>query len=50
MNLAVVDCGLGRREAALGTLERILEFSPDSGEALALKHAIVSGEHSCGTR
>ena len=48
MNLAIVECGLGRKEAALGTLERVLAFSPDSGEALELKRGIRSGNHPCG--
>jgi Flp pilus assembly protein TadD len=48
MNLAVVQCGLGSREAALGTLEKILEFSPDDGQARQLATEIRSGRHVCG--
>jgi hypothetical protein len=47
MNLAVVQCGLGSREAALGTLERILEFSPDETQARELASEIRSGRHAC---
>jgi tetratricopeptide (TPR) repeat protein len=50
MNLAIVECGLGRKEAALGTLERILTFSPDDGKARELLRGIQSGNHSCGGR
>ena len=47
-NLALVECGLGKKEAALGTLDRILEFSPDDGQVRELAHAIRSGRHGCG--
>ena len=47
MNLALVECGLGQREAALGTLARVESFSPDSGQAKELAHAIESGERAC---
>ena len=50
MNLAIVECGLGRKEAALGTLERILAFSPDDGQARELLRGIQSGNHPCGER
>jgi len=50
MNLAIVDCGMGKKEAALGTLERILAFSPDDGAARDLAHGIRSGAHTCGIR
>ncbi len=49
-NLALVQCGLGRKEAALGTIERILEFSPDDGQARELEREIRSGRHGCGAR
>lgn len=49
MNLAIVECGLGRKEAALGTLERILAFSPDDGHARELMRGIRSGKHPCRT-
>lgn len=50
MNLAVVECGLGNREAALGALRRILEFSPDYGQARQLAAEIHSGPHVCLSR
>jgi len=48
MNLAIVECGMGRKEAALGTLDRILSFSPDDGRARELAAQIRSGSHRCG--
>jgi predicted CXXCH cytochrome family protein len=50
MNLAIVECGLGRKEAALGTLDQIFEFSPDDGEARELASGIRSGKRACGGR
>jgi predicted CXXCH cytochrome family protein len=50
MNLAVVECGLGRKEAALETLDRILTFSPDDGAARNLAREIRSGRHDCRSR
>jgi Tfp pilus assembly protein PilF len=50
MNLAVVQCGLGEREAALGTLDRILEYSPDDGQAWAMARKIRMERHACGGR
>jgi tetratricopeptide (TPR) repeat protein len=50
MNLATVECGLGRKEAALGTLDRILQFSPDHGKARELAKEIRSGRKTCGKR
>ena len=50
MNLAVVECGLGKKEAALGTLARLLSFSPDDGAARELAKGIRSGTHGCGKR
>jgi hypothetical protein len=47
MNLAIVQCGLGRKEAALGTLDRILAFSPDDRPARELARGIRTGEHAC---
>ena len=43
MNLAVVECGLGKRSDALATLDRILEFSPDDEKARAMAGEIRSG-------
>jgi predicted CXXCH cytochrome family protein len=50
MNLAIVECGLGRKEDAIGTLDRILAFSPDDGQARRLADEIRSGHRACGTR
>ncbi len=50
MNLALVECGVGRKEAALGTLDRLLEFSPDDGAARELARGIRSGSHGCRAR
>jgi Flp pilus assembly protein TadD len=50
MNLAIMQCGLGKKEAALGTLDRILAFSPDYGQARDFAREIRSGRHGCGGR
>jgi predicted CXXCH cytochrome family protein len=50
MNLAIVECGLGDRDAALATLDRLLAFSPDDGEAKTLQQEIRAGTHPCRTR
>lgn len=50
LNLAIVECGLGRKEAALGTLDRILEFSPDDGSARDMAWGIRSGRRGCPGR
>ena len=47
MNLAIVECGTGKKEAALGTLDRMLEFSPDDVQARELARSIRAGQHSC---
>ena len=47
MNLAIVECGLGKKEAALGTLERVLAFSPDDRAAREFERGIRSGAHAC---
>jgi predicted CXXCH cytochrome family protein len=49
LNLAVVQCGAGQRAAALGTLERLLTFSPDNKRAQAMAAEIRSGKQRCGT-
>ena len=46
-NLAEVECGLGQREAALATLDRVLLFSPDDQRARSLQSAIRSGVRPC---
>jgi tetratricopeptide (TPR) repeat protein len=50
MNLAIVECGVGKKEAALGTLDRMLEFSPDNGQARELARSIRAGQHPCIAR
>jgi hypothetical protein len=50
MNLAIVECGLGQKEAALGTLRRILAFSPDHWQARELMRGIRSGNRPCRGR
>ena len=50
LNLAVVECGSGEKEAAMGTLERTLEFSPDEAAAEALLEEIRTGRRACGGR
>jgi predicted CXXCH cytochrome family protein len=49
MNLAIVDCGLGQRDAALAALDRLLLFAPDNQAGRALSLEIRSGKRSCGT-
>jgi predicted CXXCH cytochrome family protein len=48
LNLAVVECGTGQREAALATLDRLLYFAPDNERARAMSVAIRSGRRNCG--
>jgi predicted CXXCH cytochrome family protein len=50
MNLAIVQCGLGDREGAIATLERILEFAPDDEKAKAMSIGVRSGSQKCGAR
>jgi tetratricopeptide (TPR) repeat protein len=47
MNLAVMECALGERAAALATLDRLLEFAPDSEKAKSMARNISSGSHEC---
>lgn len=49
-NLAVVQCGSGRRDEALTTLDRVLFFAPDNGKARAMADAIRAGKQNCGTK
>jgi tetratricopeptide (TPR) repeat protein len=49
-NLAVVQCGSGRRGEALTTLDRVLFFAPDNGKARAMADAIRAGRQNCGTK
>jgi tetratricopeptide (TPR) repeat protein len=50
MNLAVTECEQGEREAALGTLDRILVYSPDDRQARSFAAEIRTGRQSCGHR
>ena len=50
MNLAVVECGLGERDASLAILDRLLEFSPDHQKAKSLALRIRAGSQKCGTQ
>jgi len=47
MNLAIVECGAGQPEAALRTLERILQFAPDEGRARKMLEEIRTGRQGC---
>ena len=47
LNLAIVECGLGNKEAAMAALDRVLAFSPDDGQARALQMEIRSGHRGC---
>ena len=49
MNLAVVECAMGERAATLATLDRLLEFAPDSSKAKALAWGIRAGSQECGS-
>jgi predicted CXXCH cytochrome family protein len=48
INLATVECGMGQLEAALATLEQVLEFEPDDRQAAALQMAIRERRRPCG--
>ena len=50
MNLAVTECVQGERDAALGTLDRMLVFSPDDGQAKNFAAEIRTGRQGCGHR
>jgi len=50
MNLATVECAEGEREAALQTLGRLQEFSPDNAGAREFAGEIRSGRRNCGSR
>ena len=47
LNLAVVECGAGERDAAMDTLGRLLVFAPDNSRARAMLEAIRSGRQPC---
>jgi tetratricopeptide (TPR) repeat protein len=50
LNLAIVQCGLGERESAMATLDRLIQFSPDNGKATSLDREIRSDRQRCGSR
>lgn len=50
MNLAVVECSVGERDAALATLERVRLFAPDDDQARSFEAQIRAGEQSCERR
>jgi predicted CXXCH cytochrome family protein len=50
LDLAIVDCGLGEKQAADDALKRVLEFSPDDGQAKELAQEIESGRKACASR
>jgi predicted CXXCH cytochrome family protein len=47
LNLAVMECGAGKRSAATETLNRLLIFAPDNGRARTMLEAIRSGSQNC---
>ncbi len=47
MNLAALECGSGQREAAVRTLERVLQFSPDEDRARHMVEEIQTGKQPC---
>jgi predicted CXXCH cytochrome family protein len=47
INLSLVDCMLGYKDAAGQVLQRVLRYSPDQPFARRKLHAIQSGEESC---
>lgn len=47
INLAVVECGAGRRDAAKSALERVLEFAPDDQRAKTMLGEILDGKQAC---
>jgi len=50
INLALVECMLGDKDAAQKTLQRVLIYSPDQPIARRKFQAIQSGQESCATR
>lgn len=47
MNLAALECGSGRRDAAIRTLERVLHFSPDEDRARRMIEEIQTEQQRC---
>ncbi|MGB6691549.1 MAG: tetratricopeptide repeat protein, partial [Terracidiphilus sp.] len=50
LNLAVVQCAAGQREAAVATLNRLLTFAPDNDRAREMLGALRSGQQSCAAK
>jgi predicted CXXCH cytochrome family protein len=50
MNLALMECGQGERDEAVATLERMLVFSPDDGQARSFAAQIRAGRQGCEGR
>jgi tetratricopeptide (TPR) repeat protein len=50
LNLAIVACETGNRAEALRTLERLLVFAPDNGQARNLATEIRTGKVECSSR
>jgi predicted CXXCH cytochrome family protein len=50
LNLAIVACETGNRAEAIRTLERLLVFAPDNGQAGNLAAEIRSGKVACSPR
>ncbi len=48
VRLADLECGEGERDAALKTLDRVLEFAPDDAAARDLEEELRAGRRSCG--
>lgn len=50
MNLAITECAEGEHDAALHTLDDLLDFSPDDGRARNLKNDILTDKQACGKK
>ena len=50
INLAIVECGGGDRDAAQKTVDRLREFAPDDDRVRALGARIRQGGSQCGRR
>ncbi|HVC47046.1 MAG TPA: multiheme c-type cytochrome [Terracidiphilus sp.] len=47
MNLAVLECGQGKRRDTLATLDRLLAFSPDNQQAKSFEMRVMLGTTVC---
>ncbi|MGB6192050.1 MAG: cytochrome c3 family protein [Terracidiphilus sp.] len=50
LNLAIIECAEGERDAAIHTLDDLLGFSPDDDRARTLKDEILAGKQRCGAK